>query len=70
MNDTSTSPTDPIFWLHHAQVDRLWHIWQQNNRGINPPLNGSDRIMDPWPESYDELLDIEALGYTYDSTAL
>jgi len=26
MNNTSTSPTDPIFWLHHAEVDRLWQI--------------------------------------------
>jgi tyrosinase len=23
-----TSPNDPIFFLHHAQVDRLWTIWQ------------------------------------------
>lgn len=21
------SPTDPIFWVHHAQIDRLWHAW-------------------------------------------
>ncbi|KAK3689474.1 hypothetical protein B0T22DRAFT_480684 [Podospora appendiculata] len=26
--DVYTSPNDPIFWLHHAQVDRLWAIWQ------------------------------------------
>ncbi len=25
-----TSPEDPIFWLHHAQVDRLWAIWQSS----------------------------------------
>jgi hypothetical protein len=22
------SPNDPLFWLHHANVDRLWAIWQ------------------------------------------
>jgi len=22
------SPADPIFWLHHAGVDRLWYDWQ------------------------------------------
>jgi tyrosinase len=21
------SPVDPIFWLHHANIDRLWDIW-------------------------------------------
>ena len=24
-----TSPNDPIFFLHHCQVDRLWAAWQQ-----------------------------------------
>lgn len=24
-----TSPNDPLFFLHHAQVDRLWWLWQQ-----------------------------------------
>ncbi|KAG5654821.1 hypothetical protein KAF25_002889 [Fusarium avenaceum] len=27
----STSPNDPVFFLHHAQIDRLWWIWQQQN---------------------------------------
>lgn len=26
--DVFNSPADPVFWLHHAQVDRLWAIWQ------------------------------------------
>ena len=24
----STSPNDPVFFLHHANVDRLWAAWQ------------------------------------------
>ncbi|KAL4787873.1 hypothetical protein BJX76DRAFT_268471 [Aspergillus varians] len=27
-NDIFTSPGDPLFWFHHAQVDRIWTIWQ------------------------------------------
>lgn len=27
-NDPFMSAGDPIFYLHHAQVDRLWTIWQ------------------------------------------
>jgi hypothetical protein len=25
------STNDPIFFLHHAQVDRVWWLWQQQN---------------------------------------
>ncbi len=70
MNNTSTSPTDPIFWLHHAEIDRLWEIWRRANPTPGPRLIGTDRIMDPWAESYDDLLDLPALGYSYDSVSL
>jgi tyrosinase len=36
------SPTDPIFWLHHANVDRLWSAWQQGGGGrTTPPIGNS-----------------------------
>jgi len=25
---TAISPADPMFWLHHANVDRIWALWQ------------------------------------------
>ncbi|CAK5272159.1 unnamed protein product [Mycena citricolor] len=28
MLDTYSSPADPIFWLHHANLDRIWWKWQ------------------------------------------
>lgn len=31
MRDTFTSPGDPIFFLHHAQIDRIWYLWQNRN---------------------------------------
>jgi tyrosinase len=70
MNNPSTSPTDPMFWLHHAEIDRLWHIWRQTHPTPGPPLTGANRIMDPWAEEYNDLLDIAALGYAYDSMSL
>lgn len=30
---TMWSPLDPIFWLHHCNVDRLWAVWQQGVSG-------------------------------------
>ncbi len=28
MNDIEFSPNDPVFWMHHAFVDKLWADWQ------------------------------------------
>lgn len=27
----SSSPNEPLFFLHHVQIDRLWWLWQQEN---------------------------------------
>jgi tyrosinase len=29
--DVFTSPGDPIFYLHHSMIDRVWWIWQSLN---------------------------------------
>ncbi|KAK5664061.1 hypothetical protein OQA88_275 [Cercophora sp. LCS_1] len=29
--DIFVSPGDPAFYLHHAQIDRVWWIWQMQN---------------------------------------
>src|SRR5215208_1046434 len=31
------SPRDPLFFLHHANVDRIWYQWQGNDPAKNPP---------------------------------
>ncbi len=31
----------------------------------NPPLTGSDAVMDPWTYTEADVRDIGALGYTY-----
>lgn len=41
------SPNDPIFWLHHANVDRLWDAWQQRRIMIAVSSNHEDT----WPDS-------------------
>jgi tyrosinase len=32
MGNPDTAAQDPIFWLHHANVDRLWWLWQQHHQ--------------------------------------
>jgi tyrosinase len=32
MSDLFSSPNDPVFFVHHGQVDRVWAIWQ----GLDP----------------------------------
>ncbi|KAK8097638.1 Tyrosinase [Apiospora kogelbergensis] len=29
--NTSAAPNDPLFWLHHVQLDRLWWLWQEED---------------------------------------
>jgi tyrosinase len=55
-----SSPNDPIFFLHHCNVDRLWAEWQLANPGVpyipdgsTPALTGPEGhnlndAMHPW----------------------
>lgn len=36
MSNILTAAQDPIFWLHHANIDRLWWQWLQQNGTSNP----------------------------------
>lgn len=35
MADPDAAAADPIFWIHHANIDRLWFIWNSPPR-LNP----------------------------------
>jgi len=72
------SPNDPIFFLHHANVDRIWSLWLARHGQVYAPESGAmqghnlhDRM---WP--YHEIglavtpammLDSRDLGYVYDT---
>ena len=58
------SPKDPAFWFHHAQVDRIWALWQERNRGRKAHLSGKEARLDPWETEFnvDSVDDISQLG--------
>ncbi|HEX8004453.1 MAG TPA: tyrosinase family protein [Mycobacteriales bacterium] len=75
MADPNTAAEDPIFWLHHANIDRLWASWIALGGGradttdtgwTGQPFtlfrpDRTEVTMTPL-----EVEDTTALGYTYD----
>lgn len=47
MQDTYASPSDPVFWLHHAFIDRNYRIWQNQNSARLTYVDGVDRFGTP-----------------------
>jgi len=41
MGDPHTAAQDPIFWLHHANIDRLWNHWLQQGQGRADPTDSA-----------------------------
>jgi len=37
-----TAAQDPIFWLHHSNVDRQWNLWLAQGGGRSNPLSDAD----------------------------
>ena len=65
MGSIPFAPCDPVFWMHHCEIDRIWAKWQGSNPGQSPTLAGATAIMDPWTETEVDTRDITALGYSY-----
>lgn len=77
-----TSPNDPVFFLHHSNIDRLWAEWQDVH-GIDAfdpdtcshALDDSachantrtDRMHPPFDATPADVADVRALGYRYDT---
>jgi hypothetical protein len=76
MADPRTAAQDPIFWLHHCNVDRLWEVWLRKGGGrANPTTN--EWLDETFGRLFDESGNAPAfkvsqlekttdLGYSYD----
>jgi tyrosinase len=74
---TAASPLDPLFFMHHGNIDRIWAHWNGLGR-----LNSTDPLWlqmaftnnyltpegTPYTQRVDELLDTKAFGYTYNDS--
>jgi len=77
MTGFAGAPLDPVFWLHHANIDRLWESWRLTT-GTNPTsgtwLFRGFRLRDDNAQlirmRVGEVVDAIDLDYTYDSLPL
>jgi len=64
------SPADPIFWLHHANIDRLWDRWEHKHPGKRPK-NSNEKLKPASMRGIEfgikvsEILKASNLGYRY-----
>ncbi len=46
MAQVSSAAFDPIFWLHHSNIDYLWQKWENSPNGARPSLKALEDA--PW----------------------
>lgn len=66
MEKTETAALDPIFWLHHANVDRLWLIWMKRHITATPSPNCQIECIDKNPKRVRDWL-LNKVGRFYDA---
>lgn len=78
MGQVALSPRDPIFWLHHCNIDRVWDRWNNLGRANTSdnlwrtyPFNGQfvnpsgTSGTTPYNTTVAGVLNIVSLGYRY-----
>jgi Common central domain of tyrosinase len=72
----ASSPNDPVFFLHHCNIDRLWGMWQSLHPGQNYPVavprvngpgsrpEGLNDPMPPWNTLEETVRPIDVLDHT------
>ncbi|PSN70209.1 Di-copper centre-containing protein [Corynespora cassiicola Philippines] len=64
--DVFTSPSDPLFYLHHGMIDRVWWIWQLLDRETRTGaegISGTGTFLNEPPSANTTLDTVIDLGY-------
>lgn len=70
---TAASPRDPIFFMHHGNIDRIWALWNLKHANSTDPLwmnmPFKENFLNPdgsfWSPKVSDLYVPEKLGYSY-----
>jgi len=63
--DNDFASYDPIFWFHHANLDRLWARWQRSNPESTMPESLLAITLEPFSVTVEDVIHVDRLGYTY-----
>lgn len=77
MSDPATAALDPIFWAHHANIDRLWSVWNKQGRSnptdaawLSGPMNRQFVVPNTDGSEFNfmpsDMLDTQALPLEYE----
>lgn len=82
MSVPDSAALDPIFWLHHANIDRLWASWNKtvashldpaDPKWLDGPASVGERAFampmpdgKTWTYTPRDMTDLQPLGYEYD----
>jgi tyrosinase len=65
MSEVPVAAYDPLFWAHHAMIDRVWRLWQLRHPTAGVPNEMLDQALPPFPMTVRQTLSVTALGYDY-----
>ena len=65
MGIVASAAFDPIFWSHHAMIDRLWWLWQVRNGNANISADLLDVVPAPFNLKVRDVLNVNDIGYDY-----
>jgi tyrosinase len=77
MSRFDTAALDPVFWLHHCNMDRLWDVWIQiwgaellpdDSAWLETKFEFFDRDGTKKRKAIGDILESANLGYVYEST--